>query len=231
MLAGHSDRDWDITESAASLSDWITPLPASYNSQLITFSQESGNTKFVLTNSNQSITMERFPKSGTDAALHATFRLILKDSSGSEFSSLDDFIGKLVMLEPSDSPGMLVIQHGTGDELLVTDSFIAQGSSVFRLVAGLDGRDRTVSLESEIYKGCFVYTGVNLQSGEGTKLSCISESMEAGFNHAASFGIENGLSEYHPISFVANGAHRNFLLAPLLSLRDESYTVYFDFQS
>ncbi|KAH9741132.1 proline-tRNA ligase (DUF1680) [Citrus sinensis] len=231
VLAGHSIGDWDITESATSLSDWITPIPASYNSQLITFTQEYGNTKFVLTNSNQSITMEKFPKSGTDAALHATFRLILNDSSGSEFSSLNDFIGKSVMLEPFDSPGMLVIQHETDDELVVTDSFIAQGSSVFHLVAGLDGGDRTVSLESETYKGCFVYTAVNLQSSESTKLGCISESTEAGFNNAASFVIEKGLSEYHPISFVAKGANRNFLLAPLLSLRDESYTVYFDFQS
>ncbi|GAY41395.1 hypothetical protein CUMW_059110 [Citrus unshiu] len=127
--------------------------------------------------------------------------------------------------------GMLVIQHETDDELVVTDSFIAQGSSVFHLVAGLDGGDRTVSLESETYKGCFVYTAFNLQSSESTKLGCISESTEAGFNNAASFVIEKGLSEYHPISFVAKGANRNFLLAPLLSLRDESYTVYFDFQS
>ncbi|GAY53643.1 hypothetical protein CUMW_150680 [Citrus unshiu] len=48
VLAGHSIGDWDITESATSLSDWITPIPASYNSQLITFTQEYGNTKFAL---------------------------------------------------------------------------------------------------------------------------------------------------------------------------------------
>jgi hypothetical protein len=36
------------------------------------------------------------------------------------------------------------------------------------------------------------------------------------------------LRQYHPISFVAKGLRRNFLLEPLYSLRDEFYTVYFN---
>lgn len=34
------------------------------------------------------------------------------------------------------------------------------------------------------------------------KISCNTESTKAGFNNVASFEIEKGLSEYHPISFL-----------------------------
>ncbi|KAL9458778.1 hypothetical protein AB3S75_007619 [Citrus x aurantiifolia] len=231
LLAGHTSGDWDIkTGSAKSLSDWITPIPASYNGQLVTFAQESGNSAFVLSNSNQSITMEKFPESGTDAALHATFRLIMKEESSSEVSSLKDVIGKSVMLEPFDFPGMLVVQQGTDGEIVVSDSPKEGDSSVFRLVAGLDGKDETISLEAVNQKGCFVYSGMNFNSGASLKLSCSTESSEDGFNEAASFVMEKGISEYHSISFLAKGARRNFLLAPLLSFRDETYTVYFNIQ-
>ena len=95
LLAGLTNGDWDIkTESAASLSDYITPIPAAYNSHLISLSQESGDSTLVLTNSNHSITMEKFPESGTDSSLNAKFRLVLKDSTSSWFSNPKDFIGK-----------------------------------------------------------------------------------------------------------------------------------------
>ncbi|CBI16413.3 unnamed protein product, partial [Vitis vinifera] len=135
LLAGLTSDDWDIkTGSATSLSDWITPIPASDNSRLVSLSQESGNSSFVFSNSNQSITMEKFPEEGTDASLHATFRLVLKDATSLKVLSPKDAIGK------------------------------------------------------------------------------------------------SGISQYHPISFVAKGMKRNFLLTPLLGLRDESYTVYFNIQ-
>ncbi|KAL3599730.1 hypothetical protein D5086_007648 [Populus alba] len=101
LLAGHTSGDWNLkTGSGNSLSDSITPIPGSYNGQLVSFSQESGISTFVLTNSNQSISMEKLPESGTDASLQATFRLVLKDSSSSKLSSVKDVIGKSVMLEP-----------------------------------------------------------------------------------------------------------------------------------
>ncbi|KAK9220957.1 hypothetical protein WN944_009381 [Citrus x changshan-huyou] len=165
LLAGHTNGEWDIkTGTARSLSALISPIPPSYNAQLVTFTQESGNSTFVMSNSNQSITMEEFPVSGTDAALHATFRLILKDASLSNFSSLNNVIGKSVMLEPFDFPGMLV-QQGKEDELVVSESPKEMDSSGFRLVAGLDKRNETVSLEAENRKGCFVSSGVNFKPG------------------------------------------------------------------
>uniref|UniRef100_A0A5B7A8L3 Alpha-L-arabinofuranosidase B arabinose-binding domain-containing protein n=1 Tax=Davidia involucrata TaxID=16924 RepID=A0A5B7A8L3_DAVIN len=231
LLAGLTSADWDIkTESATSLSDWITPIPAAYNSHLISLFQESGNSTFVLTKTNKSITMEKFPESGTDSSTHATFRVILKDSTSSIFSAPKDVIGKSVMLEPFDFPGMLVVQQGTEEDIGVSDSDDG-GGSVFHLVEGLDGKPETVSLESESQKGCFVYSGANYKSGESIKLSCKSGSSDTGFEEATSFVLNDGISEYHPISFVAKGARRNFVLAPLLSLRDESYTVYFNIQS
>ncbi|KAK4854772.1 hypothetical protein QYF36_001051 [Acer negundo] len=229
LLAGHSTGDWDIkTGSAKSLSDWITPVPTSYNQHLVTFSQKSGDSTFVLTNSNQTLAMTKFPESGTDAALHATFRLILSDTSSSELSSVKDYIGKSVMLEPFDFPGMVVAREGKDNKLVVTDSPSEEGSSVFQLVAGLDGGNETVSMESKSQEGCFVSGGTKY--GAGMMLSCSEESSEAGYKEAASFIIGKGISQYHPISFVAKGAKRDFLLQPLLSFIDEFYTVHFNIQ-
>ncbi|KAL7174081.1 hypothetical protein ACSBR2_033353 [Camellia fascicularis] len=231
LLAGLTSGDWDIkTESSSSLSDWITPIPAAYNSHLISLSQDSGNSTFALTNSNQSITMEKFPEPGTNSSVRATFRLILNDSTSSEFSEPKDAIGKSVMLEPFDFPGMVISHQGTEKSLVVADS--ADGSSsVFLLVAGLNGKPDTVSMESESNKGCFIYSGVDYNPGSSIKLSCKPESSDAEFEQATSFSMKDGISNYHPISFVAKGVERNFLLTPLLSLRDESYTLYFNFQS
>ena len=175
LLAGHTSGDWNLTSrSGNSLSDSITPIPASYNGQLVSFSQESGNSTFVLTNSNYSISMEKLPESGTDASLQATFRLIFKDSSSSKISSVKDVIGKSVMLEPFDLPGMTLVQQGKDRSFAITNSADDDGSSIFRVVSGLDGKDGTVSLESGVQNGCYVYSGADYKSGQSMKLSCNS---------------------------------------------------------
>lgn len=168
--------------------------------------------------------MQESPKLGTDAALRATFRLVIKDSEPASA------IGKLIVLEPFNFPGASVMHHGKGENLGVGDSLTAENrSSVFRLVDGLDGKDGTVSLESESERGCFVYSeAVSGYGGEGVKLNCSSGSLDGGYRRAVSFRLRDGISKYHPLSFVANGVGRNFVLAPLLSLRDESYTIYFN---
>ncbi|KAG5577305.1 hypothetical protein H5410_057439 [Solanum commersonii] len=135
------------------------------------------------------------------------------------------------MLEPFDFPGMFITHLGNGTSLGITQSLDDIGS-LFRLVAGLDGKDRTVSLESDDKSGCFMYSGVDYKDVSSVKLNCDSKSsFDAEFKQAASFMLGNGITQYHPISFVAKGAKRNFLLAPLLSFKDESYTVYFNIQS
>ncbi|XP_021278381.1 uncharacterized protein LOC110412200 [Herrania umbratica] len=227
LLSGYSSGDWDI--KTGSDADWIVPVPSAYNNHLVTFSQESGDSTFVLTNSNQSIRMEKFPKAGTDAALHATFRLIFDETSG-KISTIREAIGKTVMLEPFDFPGMVLVHQGTENNLAVTDSPDDEAASGFRLVAGLDGKADSVSLESEGQEGCYIYSGVDYSSSVSMKLSCDSASSEAGFNQASSFIMNKGVAEYHPISFFAQGARRNFLMVPLQSFRDESYTIYFNIQ-
>ncbi|ESW03987.1 hypothetical protein PHAVU_011G057700 [Phaseolus vulgaris] len=224
LLAGHTlGGDWDL-KSGANTSEWITPIPESYNSQLVSFSQFFENSTFVLVNSNQSLGMQKFPESGTDLALQATFRLVPKESS-SKFSTLADANDRSVMLEPFDLPGMNVIHQGADKPLLIVDSSDGKPSSVFLVVPGLDGRNETISLESQSDKGCYVYSG--LSSSAGVKLSCKSDS-DATFNQATSFISQKGLSQYNALSFVAKGLNRNFLLEPLFSFRDEHYTVYFN---
>ncbi|RDX74862.1 hypothetical protein CR513_45333, partial [Mucuna pruriens] len=223
LLAGHtSGGDLDL-KAGANYSDWITPIPASYNSQLYSFTQDFENSTFVMSNSNQSFAMQKWPESGTDLALQATFRLVLKESS-SKFSTLADANGTAVMLEPFDRPGMNVIHQGPDKPLIIVDSSHGWPSSVFLVVPGLDGRNETISLESQSDKGCYVYSGMS--SSAGVKLSCKSDS-DATFNQSTSFVSHNGLSQYNPISFVARGANRNFLFEPLFSFRDEYYAVYF----
>ncbi|CAI9106570.1 OLC1v1005758C1 [Oldenlandia corymbosa var. corymbosa] len=223
LLAGLSKGDWDMNADAnASLSNWIVPIKADYNDHLISLSQES----FSLAASIDSVRLQDTPEPGTDDAVNATFRIILKDSNAN-FSSPRDAIGKSIMLEPYGLPGMLLTHQGAGKPLLVSSE--STDSSVFHLLAGLDGTGGTVTLEAANKKGCYISSGINEKSGANSiSLGCNSGSSNAGFSQAVSFKMENGINEYHPISFVAKGAHRNFLLVPLYSLRDESYTVYFN---
>lgn len=226
LLAGLSFGQWDIeTEPEKSLADYISPIPENYNSDLISLSQESGTSKFVLATSRTSTSMEIFPEPGTDAAANSTFRLIPQEGNSSSA------IGKLVRLEPYNLPGTFLVHQGNDETLTVADANVNGKSSVFRVLDGLDDIKGTISLESEDQKGCYIYSELmnTKQSGANVKLSCSSTSPGANFKQAVSFRLEEGISKYHPISFVANGNNRSFLLSPLLSLRDESYTVYFNF--
>ncbi|KAK2967345.1 hypothetical protein RJ640_029546 [Escallonia rubra] len=228
LLAGLSDGDWDIKADPDSPSDWITPIPAVYNSLLVSLGQESGNTMLALRNSNKSIVMEALPEAGTNFSVHATFRLILKDSAAtSNISSPKEAIGKSVMLEPFDLPGTVLAPRGKDQSLVVADSS-ANSNAAFHLVSGLDGKDGTVSLESQSQRGCFVFA--NSGSYPSVKLRC-SGSSDAKFKQATSFILQDGVSQYHPMSFVAKGATQNFILSPLFSFRDEYYNVYFNIQS
>ncbi|CAH2051014.1 unnamed protein product [Thlaspi arvense] len=183
LLAGLTSGDWDIKkDSSLSLSDWITPIPAAYNSHLISLSQQFTDSKvLVLTNSNLSITMDELPMPGTDSSVHATFRIILKDSDPSEFSIPDQIIGKSVMLEPLDFPGMVLTHQGMDKGLTIAESGDENG--IFRFVAGLDGNDGTVSLESASQESCFVYGSSSLM------LKCNPGSSDNEFKKAATFVV------------------------------------------
>ncbi|KAL6204090.1 hypothetical protein ACLB2K_021359 [Fragaria x ananassa] len=225
LLAAHTSGDWDLrTKSIDSLSDWITPIPSSYNSYLVSFSQEYENSTFALANVNQTIELDNFPEAGTAASVHATFRLILDDLS-TKVSKAQDAIGKSVMLELFDLPGQVLGHQGKEKNLVIADSSYSRDKKVFRLVPGLDGKTASISLESESDKGCFVYS-TESEVNAILKLGCNTDSSNVGFDQAASFVMKSGISQYHPISFVAQGKDRNFLLQPLSSFMDEFYTPY-----
>ncbi|XP_020109223.1 uncharacterized protein LOC109724716 [Ananas comosus] len=224
LLAGLSTGDWDVNAGNYSgISDWITPVPSSYNSQLSTLTQPSdnSNTLFV-TYSNTSLTLERQPEPGTDSEVHATFRIYTLDSKGRRSIVNSPKLGSYVMIEPFDLPGMVVTNS-------LAISRTKGPDTVFHLVQGLDGNPNSVSLELGSKPGCFVHGGAGSSNGTKVQVQCRGSLKDgAEFSRAASFVIVDGLRSYHPISFAAKGAKRNFLLQPLMSLRDESYTVYFN---
>ncbi|KAJ0988148.1 hypothetical protein J5N97_006504 [Dioscorea zingiberensis] len=231
LLAGLTEGDWDLkTDKANSMSDWITAIPASYSSQLTTLSQESSGKTFVFSNSNMSLIMKEWPQgsAGTNDAIHATFRLITDNSKLSRVPSHNNAAGQSVMLEPFDLPGMVVVEQGPNAELTVGTP-TGGSNSVFLMVAGFDGKPNTVSFESANRPGCFISTGVDSASGNSVKLICQGNSKKKmAIPQATSFLMSRGVRPYNPIGFIAKGVRRNFILEPLLSLTDETYTVYFN---
>ncbi|XP_010913298.1 uncharacterized protein [Elaeis guineensis] len=242
LLAGLSHGAWDLNNgNAKSLSDWILPVPAAHNSQLVSLTQEIAHRTLFLSNLNSSredqertLTMQESPKQGTNAAAQATFRLVYNNNSKSQFPSPKDLIGESITFEPFDLPGKVVEHRGPNNGLIVAATSKISTSNLdmakFRVVAGLDGKSSTISLESESTPGCFVHNKVGNSAGEDVLLVCRgkAKSNDTTFQRAASFTLREGLSEYHPISFMAKGTERNFLLQPLMSLRDETYSVYFN---
>jgi len=189
----------------------------------VTLVQESGGKAFVLSTVNGSLTMQERPKDsgGTDAAVHATFRLIPQDGASTTHSTAS------VMLEPLDMPGMVVT---VTDKLTV--SVKRSSGAPFNVVPGLDGAPGSVSLELRARPGCFLVGG-GRRRGKKVEIGCGGVRKRggdggAGFRRAASFARAEPLRRYHPVSFAARGVRRSFLLEPLFTLRDESYTIYFN---
>ncbi|AQK60074.1 Putative glycosyl hydrolase of unknown function (DUF1680) [Zea mays] len=226
VLAGLSTGDWDAKAgNGSAISDWIAAVPPAHNSQLVTFTQVSNGKAFVLSSANGTLTMQERPEvDGTDAAIHATFRAHPQEDS----TELHDIYsttltGTSILLEPFDLPGTVITNN-------LTLSAQKSSDSLFNIVPGLDGNPNSVSLELGTKPGCFLVTGTNYSAGTRIEVNCKSslESIGGILEQAASFSQTDPLRQYHPISFVAKGVARNFLLEPLYSLRDEFYTVYFN---
>ncbi|XP_054813869.1 uncharacterized protein LOC129314454 [Prosopis cineraria] len=232
LLVGHTIMDqWDLKVGPnKEPEDYMTAIPATNNSHLFTFAQDSRKSRFVLTNlnlgANVSLTMEKVPEAGAINATHSTYRLVLLDKG--PFASLADVINKRVLIEPVHLPGQRLMHQGPENTFEIVDSSTGLASSVFRVVPGLDRRNGTVSIESVNEEGCYLYSGVDYNEGQDVTLRCKSGSSHHSttFNQAASFVAVKGLKEYHPISFIANGFNRNYLMEPIHSFRDELYTSY-----
>ena len=183
--------------------------------------QESGSKALALSAVNGSLTMQERPKDsgGTDTAVHATFRLIPQGGAGATNSTAS------VTLEPLDMPGMVVT-----DKLTVSAE--KSSGALLDVVPGLDGSPGSVSLELRARLGCFLVGG-GRRRGKKVEIGCGGVRKRggdggAGFRRAASFARAEPLRRYHPVSFAARGVRRSFLLEPLFTLRDESYTIYFN---
>ncbi|KAG2656698.1 hypothetical protein PVAP13_1KG103131 [Panicum virgatum] len=225
VLAGLSSGDWDAKAgNSSTISDWITIVPSVYNSQLVTFTQVSNGKTFVLSSANGSLTMQERPEvDGTDTAIHATFRAHPQDSTELHDMYSTTMKGASMLIEPFDLPGTVITNN-------LTLSAQKGSDSLFNIVPGLDGNSNSVSLELGNKPGCFLVTGVDYPAGTKIQVSCKSSLQSIGgiLEQAASFVQTAPLKQYHPISFIAMGVRRNFLLEPLYSLRDEFYTVYFN---
>ncbi|KVI09441.1 Protein of unknown function DUF1680 [Cynara cardunculus var. scolymus] len=216
LLAGLTIDDFDLKpNSSTSLSDWLTPIPADFNSHLVSLSQESYDSKLALSYTTNTTTMQKYPEPGSDASVYATFRLMMVNTSHR------DTMGQAYMLEPYSLPGSVLVHQGR-ERSLGIDNYSVTQNSIFYLV---NGDEKTVRLAAESEEGCFVES-----SGGMVKLGCDSGRSDDEFLKATSFVVEDGISDYHAISFVGKGWKRNFLLQPLFSLRDEHYTVYFNIQ-
>ncbi|THU61748.1 hypothetical protein C4D60_Mb07t26570 [Musa balbisiana] len=242
LLVGLSSGEWELGKQdvARGLSDWILPVPDDHRLQLVSLTQGScGGTTFLSglnasgLDATRLLTMAAPPKLGTNAAAQATFRLVYTDQKAvPPIASRQAVIGRVVLLEPFDLPDKVVSHQGAGKGLIISvtaDVPPDRTASVFRVVEGLDGTSTTISLEADSTPGCFVHH--DCVSGDGVRLVCPANDADrngAAFRTAASFTFGNGLSGYHPISFTAKGTKRSFLLQPLLSLRDETYTTYFN---
>ncbi|XP_076920005.1 uncharacterized protein LOC143581003 [Bidens hawaiensis] len=213
LLVGLTVGDFDLQpdSSYSSLSDWIVPVPAYLNSQLVSLTQESGYSTLALSHIANMITMQKLPKPGSNTSVFATFRLVSTEQNTT--------VSQAVMLEPYSLPGSVLVHQGRGERLAV-DRYSVTWNAVFYMVNGYDG---TVRLEAQSEEGCFV-----LNSGGFVKLACDYGGLDDTFMKLTSFVVRDGINRYDPVSFVAKGLRRNYLLQPLFSLRDENYTVYFN---
>ncbi|XP_078442990.1 uncharacterized protein LOC144712614 [Wolffia australiana] len=214
LLAGLASDDWELSPgNFTELSDWIRPVPQEHQNQLVTLVQQFKNGVLVFSRTNSSITMEEAPVEGSNAAVLASFRAVPLNSSSES----------LIMLEPFDLPGMAVAPLDADQSLAI--SLSPGKESVFRLVALPKGEQNAVLLESMHHPGCFLHGPPRRAAGEKVRLVCGPPAATA---KEARFSLYSGSRAYDPISFVARGTRRQFLLEPLANLRDETYTVYFN---
>ncbi|KAJ3679039.1 hypothetical protein LUZ60_017050 [Juncus effusus] len=223
LLAGLTTRDWDAkSENSSSVSDWISPVPDSYKSQLVSLTQQISDKMFYLSNSNNSLKMQPTPKPGNYSAVQATFRIYPQDFKSSEMKVRTN---SYVLIEPFDLPGSVITNT-------LSISGTKGSDSTFKIVPGLDGTNGSVSLEVGTKVGCYLSTGsINYENGQKLRILCKGSKVlgdDDFFNKAASFIMVDGVRRYDPISFIAKGQKRNFVLEPLAGLRDEFYTLYFN---
>ncbi|GAQ86714.1 hypothetical protein KFL_003070020 [Klebsormidium nitens] len=243
LLAGSTKGDRLLAPglNANQPSDWIRPVEAARRAQLrsislLTSPVPSGNAEndlaFVSHVGGRAFLVPT-PNEGTDEAAAATFRFAppLADTSKRGPPSDDQYVS----LELFDTPGQFLVHNGAGHAVFVADRerSVAQGPAfddfaTFKQVPGLAGPG-TVSFEALSGPGQYLSAfGSVLVPGQGLPVTLQPRQPDPAFAAASSFHVGTGLAAYHPMSFIAKGQHRDFLLFPIQAYRDESYTAYFD---
>ncbi|CAN6169416.1 unnamed protein product [Urochloa humidicola] len=223
---------WEVNATgASSVASWVTPLAsASLNPQLVTLTQNAGGGRTLVLSvsvADGQLAMQELPAPGTDACVHATFRVY---GGGAGDGAVE---GMNVTIEPFDRPGMAVTnglvvgRPGGGGR---------DSGTLFNAVPGLDGAAGSVSLELGNRPGCFVTVAPAGANDTRVGVGCRGDGgggddEDTAFRRAASFARAAPLRRYDPMSFAARGTERGFLLEPLRSLQDEFYTVYFSLVS
>lgn len=225
-------------------------------SQDVVGDQHSG--RLFMTCDNDTAVMSSAPVDGTDQSGLATFRVADSLSGysheiahGKRLVSLELFSHPGSFLKHNGKDNLIsaeppnCLEHTALHNRLWTQKLAMnfQGKSktlgvdcpsedsVFFFLPGLTGESDTVSFEAASQPGCFLSSSSGETSVPGrVLLRCKSPENENTFTAQSTFSVQRGVAAYHPASFIAQGKHRNFLLAPLNSLRDESYTIYFDIQ-
>lgn len=154
-----------------------------------------------------------------------------------------NLVGKLVAIQPFNHPGRFLAHIGDRSIGIFGDEELQDGAescaceyekpsgmdAVFQVIPGLSAQEETVSFEAASKPGCFLST--QTRSGQPIQLECKKSDNDPNFNKAGSFLATKGITSYHPMSFVAKGINTQFLLFPLLSYKDENYTIFFNITS
>ncbi|GLJ40737.1 hypothetical protein SUGI_0842090 [Cryptomeria japonica] len=226
LLAGIANKGWDLNiGKSSSINDWIKPVPAIYASQLFSFHQGDIKKPFVLQHNNSHVLMGKFSTKGTDEAVHSSFRVVDPSQVKKGYRSTMDFIGKNIYLELFDQPGVAISHQGPNNPA-ITAHTNKNKAIMFKVSEGLNGKKNTISFQSTSLPNCFLFGGGS--TVQAIVLKCKPSTVDENFKDSVSYIGTRGIDTYHPISFIASGSNRNYLLKPLQSYMDEFYTSYFN---
>ena len=210
----------------------------------------------VMACDNGTAVMSPIPMDGTNECGLATFRVTdpldnhtQRIAHGKPVVSLELFSqpgrflkhngkDRLITAGPPNCLEHTAVHDGLWNQKLTTNSEKSKTlgdcptqDSVFIVHPGLTGKKNTVSFEAANQPGCYLSSSSDATPVPGgVFLRCRTSKNNIIFDVMSTFSAQAGAAAYHPLSFIAEGEYRNFLLTPLNSLQDETYTMYFDIQ-
>eukprot|EP00250_Pteridium_aquilinum_P011286 c19966_g1_i1 orf=356-3310(-) len=149
----------------------------------------------------------------------------------------DELVGELVSVEVFNQPGSFLMHMDSG-RVEVTRVNVRQNNgegcghgskTVFQIIPGLHPQQDYISFEAVSNPGCFLYTEPD--HSKTVRLGCVASESDEHFHKAASFLIHRPLASYYPMSFIAKGTNKDYVLSPVTSFMDESYTIFFNITS